>query len=281
MAGPTQNTQGNFNSIRFPSHYDAESGHWMTYKRKKYKRTTLKDLSQLVEAEGAKTIALPLPPQLEKSYTAMWDTPDLGIYGNVSNDIAGAGLNAFRKAYNEGGSALDSATDAWSAMGTKENGVRGIKAAAMEAIADTNAFRFAGRSTGVARNPHKAVLFSSVNFRSFNFNYHLVATSYEESLVIGQIIKEFEIGMSPDFDTTFTENDIYTYPDVFTINFEKEKYLFKIAPCVLTDMTTDYHAEGSALYFSRGDERLPASIRLTLSFREVVVLSREDFKNGY
>lgn len=281
MAGTLEQKPSSTGRLQFPSHYDAESGHWMSFTRMKYQRLTAADTEKLVRVEGASTINLPVPPTLAKSYGAQWDTPDIGIVGNAVQEIAGDALSTATETFRKTGSLWASAADAFRSSGTVQNGKNLAQAYGISLLIENSAFRKAGASRigAVARNPFKSVYFQSTQFRAFNMNFHLVATNYDEAVTIREIIKQFNVGMAPDFMAN-TQNALYTYPDLFQIDFERPEFLFKIAPCVLTDMNANYHSEGNALYFSKGEEKIPASLTLDLTFREVTILTRKDFEEG-
>jgi hypothetical protein len=103
----------------------------------------------------------------------------------------------------------------------------------------------------------------------------------KEANTIKNIIREFKVGMHPNFEENLN-NNLFKYPDVWHIDLPDTTYRFKFATCVLTNMNVDYHGEGTKSYFSSSSGEIPFSTQLDLSFQEVAILTREDIvKDGF
>lgn len=271
---PTESSK--YKSIQYPLR-DAETvGNWIHFDRVKYSRDGILDTSKLVPAENASTVVLPLPAQLSQTYRAQWDENNLDIFGEERIKSMGGALTAGLKAHQRGD--FQPITEAYN-NGVIGNALRDMgKAMLVDIATDNRMFADAGLAIGLARNPYKAVYFTTPNFRIFPMEYRLVARNLQEANMIRRIVREFKVGMAPSFNNDLGANNLYNYPDLFMLSIQKKEHLFDFAPCVLRECTVDYHAEGSAVYFDDGSGvKVPASVRLVLEFQETKVLTREDF----
>lgn len=131
----------------------------------------------------------------------------------------------------------------------------------------------------VKTNPFREVFFEGVDYRQFNFRYRFLPKNANESKAVKGIIDTFKLHMHPELAAN---GYFYLYPSEFEIvyyyNNQENNYFNKIAPCALTDMTVEYGGEQFAS-FADGS---PAEISLTLSFRELELLTKESItKMGY
>ena len=143
--------------------------------------------------------------------------------------------------------------------------------------------------SGTFGNGLNASYFNGLNFETpvlsridpeINFNWELRPRTPKESDNIRNIIKKLKFHSAPDT----SENDhLFSYPEQFVISFTKDEYLFKTRSLVLTNVTVDYHGEGTPLYYDRGGlngNKAPANIKLDLSFTETRVLQKADINAG-
>ena len=131
----------------------------------------------------------------------------------------------------------------------------------------------------VKTNPFREVFFEGVDYRKFNFKYKFLPKNERESLVVLNIINTFKEHMHPQLSAA---GYFYIYPSEFEIKYfynnKENGYFNKIAPCALTDMQVDYGGE----QFSTFSNGAPTEIDMTLSFRELELLTKESIRtNGY
>lgn len=132
-------------------------------------------------------------------------------------------------------------------------------------------------------NPHMATLFKGVKFRTFQFDFQMMAKNADESKAIQDIIFNFKYAMHPDIvdPSSNLATRYYFYPDNFLIGLfsPADKYLFKISTCVLTDMSVDYAGSGVPSFFQ--DTGAPVDVRMSLSFTELEFLTKQRISKGY
>jgi hypothetical protein len=174
--------------------------------------------------------------------------------------------------------------------------------------------------TRLAINPHLKTVFKGVNkFREHSFDFEFYPKSPAESKVVRDIITVFKKSMLPstegfarfktDTETTYNtsvtgglrgsdgssgvskqttpkhagNSYFFKYPRDFSIDFfpaNSAAPLYQIGRSVLTQLNVDYGASGGIPAFFKGTNA-PVEIRLSLSFKETELLTREYITEGY
>jgi uncharacterized protein YcfJ len=252
-----------------------------------------------------------MPANLGTQYTQSYNSESIGLFGQiggaVGKDIADAiggdfrgiksivdkikGLNAkdFAGAAVYVGSQV--AEEAAPVIGGAIGGVIGGPVGAFIAGAGSAAagqfLKGAVAGNGIARNPYMAVLYDSPQFRTHQFSWKFLARSFRETESLREIIYAFKYYSAPGI--TANNPHFFTYPHQFDIDFHYDKYLFNIAPSVLTSFDVTYHSEGQPLYYDilgeeedeilsdgrRRREKAPVSITISATFQEVSILTKD------
>ena len=91
--------------------------------------------------------------------------------------------------------------------------------------------------------------------------------------------------MLPDYASNHLGSHYFKYPNKFQIDFHYPKYLFSIAPSVLTSFAVNYHGEGVPLYFGEQEDGFseqqpaPFSVELDMTFQEVTIQTKQTVKD--
>jgi hypothetical protein len=133
-------------------------------------------------------------------------------------------------------------------------------------------------SSGTALNPFKETVFESVDFRSFAFKYKFFPKNKKESDDVYSIINTFKFHMHPEM----SEGKLFfIYPSEFNISYyfgsEGNGYFYKFATCVLENMDVSYGGE----QFSSFRDGSPTEINMSLTFRELEILTKDMVREGY
>jgi hypothetical protein len=133
-------------------------------------------------------------------------------------------------------------------------------------------------SSGTSLNPFKETVFESVDFRSFAFKYKFFPKNKKESDDVYEIIKTFKFHMHPEM----SEGKLFfIYPSEFNITYyfgnEKNGYFHKFTTCVLESMDVSYGGE----QFSSFKDGTPTEINMSLTFRELEILTKNMVQGGY
>jgi len=241
--------------------------------------------NQLGFKKTSDAIALYMPPNLKTTYNAGYRDSELGLAGEAAKRFGfGPGATA--------GDILDR-------MGEQGTGFlndliieRGVKGGAL-ALGDLLG---AGDATGTLRlltqkaiNPHLEAIFDKVDFRTFNYTFRFTPRNKKEVLTVDNIIKLFKFHMLPERDG-YEEGRYLIYPSEFEIHFMykgvENTWLPFISNCVLTSVDVNYGPDGQYQTFEPmptpdGDAPPVVTTEMTLSFKEVEIMTKERIKQGF
>jgi hypothetical protein len=133
-------------------------------------------------------------------------------------------------------------------------------------------------SSGTSLNPFRETVFESVDFRSFAFKYKFFPKNKKESDDVYNIINTFKFHMHPEM----SEGKLFfIYPSEFNISYyfgsEENGYFHKFATCVLENMEVNYGGE----QFSSFRDGAPTEVNMSLTFRELEILTKNMVREGY
>lgn len=149
----------------------------------------------------------------------------------------------------------------------------------------TDAAKTGAQIFGYAMNPVIEVLYQHPELRKFRFDFVFSPRSDKEADSVWEIIYEFRRHSSPEF----LDNSgglILVPPSDFDISFMRKSStgfientnIPRISTCALQDVMVDYASSGQYATFTDG---MPIQIRMTLSFLELGIITREDIDKGY
>ena len=134
------------------------------------------------------------------------------------------------------------------------------------------------KSSGTALNPFKEVVFESVDFRSFNFKYKFFPKNKIESDSVNNIVNLFKEHMHPELSDGRL---FFIAPSQFQITYyfdsAPNRYFHKFKPCALESMEVTFGGE----QFSSFKDGTPTEVNMSLTFRELEILTRASIKEGY
>jgi hypothetical protein len=206
-------------------------------------------------------IALHTPNQLAIRYGMQWSDDD-----TVMLQAAAHGIEEIMKAVDSGG---------------KNSDVKGVGSAIIANLTLAQGPNAGANSAalGLAANPKKEQVFKGVDFRTFSFDYQFFPRNASEAKNVMKIIQEFKYHMHPEFKDT--NNFVYIYPSEFDIYYyqgtQENLNLHRHTSCVLTEMNVNYTPNGNFNTFENG---MPTQINVTLSFRELALLTKDKVKDG-
>lgn len=208
-------------------------------------------------------ITLNLQERPSVKYGVNYQDKDMGILGGFLTDTASVS-ESFTSQAGELGSALALQFAKIPSM------IPGFGSAGLSDIAQQTA--------KVKTNPFREVFFEGVDYRTFNFRYKFMPKDTNESKAVYSIIETFKQHMHPELSNN---GYFYIYPSEFEIRYyyrnRENPYFNKISQCALTDMAIDYGGDQFAT-FADGS---PSEINITLSFRELELMTRESIREGY
>lgn len=210
-------------------------------------------------------IMLPVETIPSVKYSMKYGETDLGMLGGIIG-----GSSAIETSL--GGRATEGMVAALGGIGNLAKGLPGVGDIGQTAVTAT---KLASR---IATNPFKEVIFEAVNYRNFNFSYTFLPKNVAEVLNVRRIIDLFKFHMHPELSESGL---FYVYPSEFEMQYyfkgDENEFLHKISTCVLKDMDVTYGDQ----YFSSFRDGEPTEIRMSLSFQEVELLTKERIVKGY
>lgn len=209
-------------------------------------------------------IALHAPVDVQIKYGVSWAEEDTATAAAI---FSGAG----------------EAAEALGTMFKGDTDLKGLGKSALINAALSNTGQVGGyvsALTGMAANPKKEQLFKGVDFRTFTFTYQFFPRSEQEAQNVRNIIKEFKYHMHPEFKDAY--NFIYLYPSEFDIyyyqNGRENLNIHRHTSCVLTDLSINYAPQGT---FTTFDDGMPTQINVTLTFKELALLTKDHIADGF
>jgi len=138
---------------------------------------------------------------------------------------------------------------------------------------------------GGVENPMLELLYTTPEFRSFNFDFMFYPKSVAESKEVYKIINCFKFHSSPEIKPG-SAGFFLVPPSIFNIEFyyngRKNPNLPNLSDCVCTGVSVDYAPSGWAAYEvppqvsvpEIGGTGSPFAVRLSLNFKETVILTK-------
>jgi hypothetical protein len=241
--------------------------------------TTVNNLTQLKLKRRAETsIALYVPDTVNVSYESHYnDTSITGALG-APYKLAQGAVSLFNT-FQNGGSTAESMINA----AGNDPFMREFAAGLIGKATGTDLKDLALNAGGYAMNPQLQVLFQGVEFRRFQFDFVLTPYTKEEAVTINKIIKAFKLAAAPEFmdNKIFTTSVFLKIPDTFKIKFmyngAENPNVHKVEECVLENINIDYAPNG----WSTFNDGAPVQTRMTLQFRETVIIDKKKIEGGY
>lgn len=128
-------------------------------------------------------------------------------------------------------------------------------------------------SQGIAQNPMKEVLFESMDFREFTFDYIFSPKNAAESAQLFMIINTLRYYALPEL----TAGRLYfIFPGVFRFTFmsgdTENVWVPRVGTSVITSISVEYSANGQT--WSSFTTGAPVFIRLSMQIKEIEIIDR-------
>ena len=240
------------------------------------------------------SIAMYMPPQVNASYGMKYADKEVGIVAHGS----AAAINAWKNTPGTLAATGEVLSQIPSVLGTglKEVVIKSLDAMipglrAIESI-----------TSGNVVTPHMELMFEGVGRREFSFSFLMIPKSPPEAEMVDKIVKQFKIGMHPDYTVKEffgfggAAGDAYgsaaveskplktramTFPSVFEIEYfykgAPRNHLHKISTCYLTKMDVSHGGDRYMTY----QGGVPQRTTMTLNFTEMEIITRQHIRAGY
>lgn len=248
-----------------------------------YSNSTTRFVRPTSNVAGA--VVLPLPSNLQDSYTVKVGEYELGGTG----EVFASSLNNTRKTFDDaisdiramtnadGGDSLSMSDIASDIASSVRGAARFFRQNFLDSVPGLSGAISVG--TGTAVNPHIALNFDGVNLKTHTFSWTLSPENEEESRRIREIIRLINTRMAPSFNDPGAKSGIgrnlMKYPNLVNISFVgiNQSYFYYFKPAMISSFTANYAPNGVAL--NKGGR--PSVIQLDMSLSEARIQTQEDF----
>ena len=219
-------------------------------------------------------IALYMPPAVSVNYGANYNDQEIGVLAESGANI----IQAFMGGSSGGGTAAGVGAATKAAGAGIKDAINKGSMAALDAVAP-GASALIAMERGKIITPRMEMMFAGIGRRNFSYDFTFIPKSKQESDRVEEIINMFKVHMHSDFiDGNVREMKI---PDYFNIRYmyrgNENEHLNKISTCVLSKLDVNY---GSDRYVSY-DDGAPQTTKISLSFTEMEIITRNKIKEGF
>ena len=126
--------------------------------------------------------------------------------------------------------------------------------------------------------------FKNVNRRNFQYSFKMIPKNEKEADEIRKIIYAFKFNMLPEM-TSGRAGNTMGFPNTFDIEYrflgKDNDYISRVSTCVLETMTVSYGGDRFKTFAPRDDGAPVVETSLTLSFKELELITRERVAEGF
>lgn len=214
------------------------------------------------------SIALYMPTDLSIKYSVQWDAEEMGLSMMFADTVQQGKMSSGAPVQNDNSSGSTLRTSGMASY------------LAGKALQDPIAGKLIQKTAGVAANPKKEQLFKEVDYRTFSFTYQFFPRDKAEADAVERIIYLFKLHMHPEYKDA--NHFLYTYPSEFDIRYftngKENMHIHRHPSCVLTDLSVTYSPQG---VFASFEDGMPSQINISLTFKELALMSKETIVDGY
>lgn len=241
------------------------------------------------------SIVLPLPSNLQDTYTLNAGPGSLGIGGALVNAaIGGLGKNNMdydqvsKMIYQKGLDFFNNATDFFGNANTADSNyaayAKFISRSAVDML-PSGAGMAIDLATGTAINPHTSVNFDGVTLKTHSFSWTFAPKNAAESDKLLEIQNAMRRAILPRYEALGamqtglapTDQALFKYPnlvDIFMLGIEQD-YYYHFKPAIVKQMEFNFSGGGQSPAILKGGK--PAIVTLNMIMDETAVHTSEDY----
>jgi len=234
-------------------------------------------------------IALYMPDTLQYSYQQSYEQMSIG--DEIGGQVLAAGssmIDQFQSGKNIGVGVLKAAGAAI-ASGARYAAEEGGKALAKAINSEKTGRVIMAKAMGSVKNPMLEMIYSSPQFRSFQFDFVFYPRDEKEALEVQRILERFRFHQAPE--KLKSAAGFLIPPSEFDIRFyyagAENPNIPGIATCILENIQINYAPNGFSAYEVPGEPApalgrtgMPTAIQMALQFKETSYLTKEDFRDA-
>jgi len=244
------------------------------------------------EQEGGQVVRIKRPPTKRlDTAIAMYMPASIQVtYGTKYDDEAIGGLAAAAASIYQATAGSQSFGDAL--KGQLGNIAEDVKKKGLKVVLDIadgagitgarNAFEI---TTGAVIADRMELAFKNVDRRSFQYTFKMIPKNSREAEEIRKIVFAFKANMLPEM-LEGRNRDTMTVPNTFNIQYmykgKENDYVHRISECFLDNVQVSYGGDRYKTFEPHADDGAPpVETTMTLSFKEIEIITRERVFEGY
>lgn len=214
------------------------------------------------------SICLYMPAQIQVSQKANYGEAEIGL---VVAGALKAGVSLGKAI--DGKDAFDLGSFAKTVAGESANTL----SATLEGAGATGAKAALAIKSGQTTNNRTEMKFEGIDRRSFSFSFRLIPRSADEARRIESIVTMFRLHSMPEFAGYDGLGRTLKAPSTFDIEYHPAEHLHKIGTSVLEGVDVKFGGERPQFYV----DNQPSETELTLTFKELEIVTKEKIAKGY
>ena len=223
------------------------------------------------------SVAMYLPPNVEDNTTAGYNDFRTGLAGYLA--ATGQSIKELQDAEGITKSLVASSGQLLDAAAKKA-----VSELAEMALGAEGTTQLMNKAFGQADNPYMEVLFDAMALRTFTYNFTFAPRNDQEAFEVQRIIQLFRFHMAPELQGS--QSRFLTLPSQFDIHYmflskdgvaSENNFYNRIATCVLQNCAVNYTPNGVKSFEDGG----PTTTTMTLTFKEVELLTKDRIAEGY
>ena len=142
-------------------------------------------------------------------------------------------------------------------------------------------------SQGAILADRMELAFKGIDKRTFTYTFKMMPRSKKEADEVKKIVDMFKFHMLPEMANGNTRGRLMSYPSTFDIKYmfqgNDNTYLNKVSECYLESMDVDYGGDRYRTHQANedGTGAPPLSTSITLTFKEIELITRERAQEGF
>ena len=229
------------------------------------------------------SISMYMPQQVKATYSQDYQSASIGQGAKFAADVYGQMVSGKR----QGTSVVDYLKNEFPQAVREALILQSLKLAS-EIPLFAGAADVRGMVIGEVVADRMEIAFRNINKRSFQYNFKMLPKSREEADMVHEIIKAFKKHSAPSFKNGNRSGKTLLVPDTFHIEYmysgnnnPENTYLHKISECILESMDVTYGGERYKTFPGNEKGAPPVETSISLTFKELELISRERIEEGF
>jgi len=223
-------------------------------------------------------IAMYMPASVTTGHTAQYTDTEIGF-------LSRGAINAYEKFSNQGMAA--GLTEIGNMDQDLAKALQGLMLNTAGALPGFGGLKAAAEMrSGVVLSDRMELAFKGIDKRTFQYEFKMNPKSEDEAKEIRDIINAFKFNMLPEFEGSDSHGRALIVPNTFDIEYHwngaENQFLHKISTCVLESMNVSYGGDKYKTHAGvSGDGAPPIDTTLSLTFKELDLITRQKAKEGF